>query len=108
MSITVSMDTAARLVDAARKAVAGPCDGCERCAMVEDGAISQFVRMATDGWEMDPARAAYFRRCDACKVPRFPWAKRLDVERVHNWLSKRENPDHVFNISEMEHLVNNP
>lgn len=104
----VSIEEAGAIVKRAINAQCGPCELCERQPIDETKPISQMVEMVDAGWELEYARAGYFKRCEPCKTPRFPWAKRLDVERVRAYVEgvyERNGGPTVFLISDMEHLV---
>jgi hypothetical protein len=57
----------------------------------------------SDGWEEQPHRAAYLLRCAACRqTPKYPWASRLDAERV---LAHMKTKTSVWCLDELEALV---
>jgi hypothetical protein len=116
--IVVSMEMAKEAVDHCKAARKGPCDKCERCSYDTVKACGSTVfgsilvdAMTKSGWEPCPDRAAYFKRCDECKGPRFPWAPKLDVERVREWMENYFNPTlapghpTVFMLERLEHLT---
>lgn len=110
----VTLSEAANVCEQAIEALEGPCDKCDRCTLSEPAAVTQLVKLHGEGWEVDPSHGfyglpVYLRRCAACKAPRFPWAKRLDAERVRDWMQKHfeEQGGKVtaFEIAKLKHLT---
>jgi len=83
---------------------------CEHCPRVSVEDIQTRVAelgtaaVLEEGWKPCPNNAAWFTQCSECAGKEmYPWAKRLDVERVHQFLL--ENPDDVFSVAELGYLV---
>jgi len=104
--IVISMDEAKKAVDRCKAARMGPCDKCEYKRYTLNAPLTEL-----EGWEASPFSAAFFKRCDACKAPRYPWAPKLDVERVREWMENYFNPigivpgANAFMFDQLEHLT---
>lgn len=101
----VSMDEAAEV---RRKTIAcrkGPCDKCGHVGF--DQACFMAPEQLRD-WEQDPCCNAYFKRCGECQEIKYPWAPKLDVERVRAWMQNLYDGEHgasAFLLSRLEELT---
>lgn len=86
---------------------------CERCyrasyAEVEDAAKvmghpKYGDELRRNGWEDDPHRAGLFHRCKECAAARsYPWADKLDPDRVVAYASTTVEP---FLVAELEQTL---
>lgn len=60
-----------------------------------------FEKMLGQGWEHSPCSPSLFKRCEQCAAtPEFPWASRLDAEKVLEFM--RANENRAFWLGELE------
>ena len=58
------------------------------------------------GWELHPFRNGWIRRCEKCQqTPLYPWAWRLDLERVRDWLNAQSKTRFALVLDELKVLV---
>lgn len=64
--------------------------------------LGKFIGTFLDaGWEEQPHRPSYLRRCAACRQrPLFPWAERLDAEKVLAFMQAK--PGRAFWLGDLE------
>lgn len=91
------------------------CDGCETASyawarhlmqlgMNEEDTPREF--MYARGYEEAPHRAGYVKRCDTCANGRlFPWADKLDAERVADFLEHDVRCQSAFELAILEETL---
>ena len=84
-----------------------PCSPCERMMLGLDRTPEHWER---EGWVFEELSACHAARfyvkhspsCDGGKVPAYPWASRLDAERVRKYMEAQTS---VWPLSDLEALV---
>ena len=85
------------------KGIRPTCDNDERVAFGEAASARHAEITADNGWEPDPLFAAYFKRCPTCSnTIKYPWAGRLDAERV---LAHMKTKNSAWCLDELEAFV---
>jgi len=104
---------AAALIEQARQA-RPTCEHCETATILElydrgyrfrtvEQQDMVFTILLPKGWDLNPAGPGFVRRCPTCAVGRaFPWADRLDVERVVQMLEQDPRCKHRFHLDILE------
>jgi len=79
------------------------CPTCERVSWEEKAGARKDEITPANGWEPFSDVAGFFKRCDACRgVLLFPWAGRLDAERV---LAHMKTKSSAWALNELEALI---
>lgn len=82
----ITLQHAADILDSLRNA-RPTCSGCQHVRVADTDPRQVFVSPAS---EYDALAQVVIHRCAACLKPLHPWAHRLSVERLHEWL--KANP----------------
>lgn len=80
---------------------------CSLCWLRPIHRVTSFDEMRKTGAELDVLRGVVIVRCETCATtPMYPWAARLDAERVLAWAKGYEGEDGaVINWDELQALV---
>jgi hypothetical protein len=74
------------------------CPECERVSMAKSP--------CPDGFEEDPARPWWVKRCRVCQdTPMYPWADKLDPERVVKYEASRPKNEWVWELAGLESTI---
>ena len=101
-----TLDEAKELIER-MKARMLPCSPCLRTVVAYN---SDFRPIESEGWVSEghsPTHAGvvyvqHAPNCDGGKVPAYPWASKLDAERVREYMEAQTS---VFLLSDLEALV---
>ena len=101
------LDEAKALIERMKEA-RGCCAGCEHVAYADiPGSwwVLTKAELAAQGWYQPADRAGFVRRCETCRsTPTFPWAGRLDAERVREYAEKQRHR-FIWPLAELKALV---
>lgn len=85
------------------KTIRPTCDQDEVVAFGEVASGRHTELTADNGWELSPTHAAFFKRCATCRDTfAYPWAGKLDAERVLAYMLAQK---YAFDVAELEALL---
>lgn len=88
---TYTLDEAVGMISRMRSA-RPECANCELKSYSDARDAEHAQQLFDAGWEPLADRAAFVRRCASCATSkRYPWADRLDAERVLKWINDKPN-----------------